>query len=95
VSGAQTRLIPANTTLLQPGSRFFRVVDALNYQAQSLLASNSQQSQTIANMQTQINTLNSQVATIQSQITALQNEDTNLQNQINTINTRLANAGIP
>ena len=68
MSDAQTRLIPANTTLLQPGSRFFRVVDALNYSAQSLLASNSQQSQTIANMQTQINTLQSQVAALQAQL---------------------------
>ena len=49
----------------------------------------------VATLQSQMSTVQSQISTIQSQITSLQNTDTSLQNQINTINTRLANAGIP
>lgn len=79
-------LLPANVTLLQPGARNFRLVDAL----QTL-----DQSQAIQALQSQIATLQGQIATIQGQITALQAEDQNLQGQINAINQRLQNAGIP
>jgi len=57
----------------------------------------------IATLQSQMVTANNNIAGLRSQmddlvnnvIPALENEDQNLQTQINTINTRLSNAGIP
>jgi cytolysin (calcineurin-like family phosphatase) len=94
-------LIPANTTLLQPGARFFRLSDATQYldavdpvtaiqqqltALQQQVATNAaQQGAEDASLQGQINALNNQLNSING----------SLQGQINTINTRLANAGIP
>ena len=64
-TAAGQRLIPASTTLLQPGSRFFRLADALNF-----LDQNSY----ITQLQNQVETLKTQVATLQSQVATLQNQ---------------------
>ena len=58
-TAAGQRLIPASTTLLQPGSRFFRLADALNF-----LDQNSY----ITQLQNQVETLKTQVAALQAQI---------------------------
>lgn len=52
--GRTDRLIPANTTLLQPGSRYYRISDALNAQAAVTNVSNS-------TLQSQISALTSAV----------------------------------
>lgn len=53
----QQRLIPANTTLLQPGTQYFRISDAINNGAQvaDLQAK-------VISLQNQINTINARLA---------------------------------
>lgn len=62
------RLLPANTTLLQPGSRFFRLSDSLNAQQ----AVNTQTQSFASSLNNVIETLRSEVATLQAQVAALQ-----------------------
>lgn len=70
-------LIPANVTLLQPGTLAFRLSDALQMvnPNQGFLAIGQQitalQAQ-VATLQSAVTTLQSQMATVQGQITALQ-----------------------
>jgi hypothetical protein len=77
---ANEGLLPANIPLLQPGSRYFRLVDAL--QSLDISANVNQQ---IVNLQNQINTNNGHIATLQSQVATLQSQVTALQNQLNGI----------
>ena len=88
MSGTNTPLIPANTTLLQPGSQWYRMVDAWML----LNALNNQQSSALAAQGQNQATINQSQATTNSDT---QTTLTNLQNQINQINARLSAAGIP
>jgi peptidoglycan hydrolase CwlO-like protein len=103
-----TDLLSAATTLQQSGGgAFTKLIDALQSLDQalnivSLQTAASGQAADIATLQGQVTTLQGQVTTLQGQVTTLQGNITtinatltSLQNQINTINTRLANAGIP
>jgi uncharacterized protein involved in exopolysaccharide biosynthesis len=70
------RLIPASTTLLQPGSRYFRLVDALN-------AINA--APFLNQLQNQVTALQSQVATLQSQMATANTNIANLQAQLDGV----------
>lgn len=75
MSGTGHRLLPANITLLQPGSRGFRLSDALSVQAVSAQTSNTQ----IATLQGQVNGVQGDVTTLQGQVAALQGQVAALQ----------------
>ena len=95
-NGNGNRLLPANTTLLTPGSPYFRVVDALNLlNSSNIVNAIAALQSSVSTMQTQINTINTDITTINGQITTINSTLGSLQTQINTINTRLTNAGIP
>jgi ribulose kinase len=66
---APDSLLPANITLLQPGSRYFRLVDALQ-----ALDIGSQLAAQVATLNNEVATLQSQVATLQSQVATLQGQ---------------------
>jgi len=94
------QLIPANTTVLRPGTNWFRMVNAfmgldanaaLSQQQTQLTAQSATQSQ----QQTQITGNGNAITTLQNEVATLQSEVASLQGQINTINARLAAAGIP
>lgn len=73
-------LIPANVTLLQPGTLAFRLSDALQ-----MVNPNQgfiQLGQQITALQAQIATLQGQVSTLQGQVTTLQGQMTTVQAQI-------------
>lgn len=92
------RLIPTNTTLLQPISRFFRLSDSLSYQAgvnSAIQVQNGSLNNVITTIQGQIATLQGQVATLNGEVASLNTTVASLQSQIDTINSRLASAGIP
>lgn len=76
MSFTNQRLIPANTTLLQPGSKFYRISDALNAQAQAVNTAATSGNAQIASLQSQVTSLESQVATLQAQVAALQGSNT-------------------
>ena len=101
-------LLPANSALLQPGSWFFRLYNALWIivnqiaQTQNLAAGQTTQGTTLTTMQTDLATVTTQttnnsaaIATLQADVAALQGNVLSLQAQIDTINQRLANAAIP
>lgn len=102
MSGTHGRLIQANTTLLQPGSGYFRLVDAFAALQQLHNQLQLQTTTTAAGQQTQINTLtasqvtsNQQILSLSQRVTTLESTVQSLQAQIDTINQRLATAGIP
>ena len=78
-------------------------VSTLQSQVSTLQSQMATANANIATLQSQMVTANNNIAGLRSQmddlvnnvIPALENEDQNLQTQINTINTRLSNAGIP
>lgn len=72
MSGSNSRLLPANTTLLQPGSRNFRLNDALNTQTATTTTQIAVLQSTVGTLASQVATLNSQVATLQAQVAAQQ-----------------------
>lgn len=80
------RLLPANTTLLQPGSRFFRISDALNYQVASLQTADNALQEQITENNTNITTLQGQVASLQAQVSTLQAQVSTLQAFQNSFN---------
>ena len=88
------RLIPANTTLLQPGARYFRLVDALQI-LDSTAALGSLQTQlttqgtNVSSNAANITTLTANVTTLQTQVTTLQATATGLQNQINALEAQI------
>lgn len=76
-----TNLIPASTTVLQPGSRYFRLVDAFAQLDQTLAVDTLNNDITalqasVATLQGQVSTLQSQMTTVQGQITTLQGQAT-------------------
>ena len=79
-------LLPTNVTLLQPGSLYQRLIDALIF---------LDQSGSIAALGTSTATLQSSIAALQASIATLQGEINSLNGQIATINARLAAANIP
>jgi len=91
----QNPLLPAQSTLLQPGARFFRLVDALNW-LDSTQITNSLQQQVITQTG-QITTTQGDVATLQTSIGQIAAEIVILQNQVaairNWINTYGASLG--
>lgn len=84
------RLLPANTTLLQPGSRFFRISDALNYQVASLQAAGGALQTQIDNNAIAVAALQGEVSALQSQVTTLQSQVTFLQSQVATLQGEVA-----
>lgn len=79
-----TRLLPTNITLLQPGSRAYRLADALTQQTASLQVSNATTAAQIATLQTQVATLQGQVSTLQGQVSTLQTQVQTLQQFMNS-----------
>lgn len=84
-------LIPSSTTVLQPGSRYFRLVDAFaQLDSQQAIAVLQQQVGTlegdITALQSSIATLQSQMSTVQGQITTLQGQVQALQLFMNSFN---------
>lgn len=80
-------LLPANVTLLQPGSRFFRLSDALNFQVASLQASNDSLQGQITTNTTDITALRATVTALQAQVAAQQvtiNSFNYLQTEVST-----------
>lgn len=70
-------LLPANTTLLQPGSRFFRLSDALSYTA-ALSAANTA-------LQTQVNAMQAQLTNLENGFTGLAARVTTLEAQVTSL----------
>ena len=94
MSGVQSQgLLPANTTLLQPASGYFRLYDALRLLSDASAVTSL--SGSVQTLQGQVASLQISVTSLQNQINTINNTLSSLQTQINTINTRLANAGIP
>jgi len=93
VSGTSRALLPANTTLLQPGARYFRLVDALQVldSTNNVVALQSQ----LTALQTIVNTQQSQIATLQSQVATLEGEVAANTNAIATLDQRITAYGIP
>lgn len=81
--GLNQRLIPASTTVLQPGSRYFRLVDAFA-QLDSSQAVTALQVQ-VGALQTQMATANANISTLQSQMTTVQGQISTLQSQVSVL----------
>ena len=106
MSGSQP-LIPANTTVLQPASIYYRLSDAFaalnaTNQINQLQSQGGDQSAQIAALSNQLTALSNQVQTQAGQIqsllisvVSLNGSVATLQAEINTINARLAAAHIP
>jgi septal ring factor EnvC (AmiA/AmiB activator) len=91
---AQNQLLPAATRLLQPGSRFFRMVDAFAYLDANVPSSTVQDqikglTNTVNSQSTQISTLQGQVSTLQSQVATLQSQMTTANANISALQTQL------
>jgi peptidoglycan hydrolase CwlO-like protein len=95
-------LLPTNITLLQPGSGYFRLSDALNTLDQSGIIQQMQSSidsltTSVTTLQTQmtqtiaaVTTLQQQVFTLQGQMTTAQGNITTLQGQMTTANDNIS-----
>ena len=79
-------LLPANVALLQPGSGYFRLADALTSLDQSV---------NVATIQTAISNLTTTVTSLQTTIAAIQATQANHEVRIASLEARLAAAGIP
>lgn len=66
------RLLPANITLLQPGSRAYRLADALTAPSSQLQVASAVTQNQITTLQNQITTLEGQITTLQTQVALLQ-----------------------
>lgn len=93
-NGSNPRLIPANTTLLQPVSQYFRLGDALQNvyplgEVQTSVATLQAQVTTlqaeVSALGTAVSTLQSQMLTAQGQISTLQSQMATVQSQISTL----------
>jgi hypothetical protein len=69
---AHNQLLPASTRLLQPGSRFFRMVDAFAYLDANVPSSTVQDQ--IKGLTNTVNSQATQIATLQGQVQTLQNQ---------------------
>lgn len=85
MSDTGTRLLPANVTLLQPGSRGYRLSDALTAASMSQQVSNATTQGQITALQADVTTLQNQVSTLQGQVSALQSSVNTLQLQVQTL----------
>ena len=105
-SGQSTfgRRLAANTNLLQPGSQYYRINNALDilnasaaidYNQAQQSTVNSTTATQVAALQTQTTTNTNNTTANSTAIASIQTTLTSLQNQINTINARLTAAGIP
>lgn len=90
MSGAQSRLLPANANLYQPNTQYYRLNNALALLNASAVIDYNAATQATANSQQA-----AQMTAMQNQIDAQASQISGLQSQIDTINQRLANAGIP
>jgi len=77
---SQSPLIPAQTPILQPGARFFRIIDALNWLDSSAITSSLQQ---------QVITQTGQIVSTQGDVTTLQTDVTTLQGQVSALQTSI------
>ena len=94
------RLIPANTTLLQPGARYFTIkdMDVAISQTQAIatkaLAANTTNITTLQNQMTVVNNaiaqLQQSVANLGGSVSNIEGEITTIQGQITTINSDIA-----
>lgn len=75
------RLIPASTTVLQPGSRYFRLVDAF---------AQLDQSQAVIALQSEVGALQADIAALQGSVSTLQSQMTTVQGQISTLQAQMA-----
>ena len=79
----QSPLIPAQTTLLQPGAQYFRLIDALN-RMNDILQQITDANGNITLNQSNITTLQTSTGQIAGEIVTLQNQVTAIRSWINT-----------
>jgi TolA-binding protein len=95
-----TELLTASTTLLQSGSGYSRLVDALQALNQdanivSLLQAIQSQASAITTLQSQMAQTISAVQTLQQQVFTLQNQVTTLQGQLDGVSFAGNTGGVP
>lgn len=91
MSETGTRLLPANVTLLQPGSRGYRLSDALTVAAMTQQVSNVTLQGQVTENAANITALQGYVTALQGQVQTLQGQVTTLQGQVSTLQTQVAN----
>lgn len=82
MSDTGTRLLPANVTLLQPGSRGYRLSDALTVASMTQQVANATTGAQIAALQADVTALQGYVTALQGQVSTLQGQVTTLQGQV-------------
>lgn len=80
-----TRLLPANVTLLQPGSRGYRLSDALTVASMTQQVANATTGTQIAALQADVTALQGYVTALQGQVSTLQGQVSTLQGQVSTL----------